>query len=531
MNTSLSRLTVLFALTCTLFLGAPLIAHATTTVPNTLSGTVYDLSTGDPMGGVEVRLYDASQAWAGSSTPASIATTVTAPDGTYTITGINGNTYTVIAFVDLTGNYRDNTADFRGFHVTDSFGWLPDMVDEMDGYMLPLDELAAWRAYRVDGLDRYETAAAISLNAFAGADDVIIANGSAFADSLSAASLAGMLDCPLLLVQKDKIPASTREEIMGLGAQNAYIVGGTASVSGAVEKSLAGMGLKRKRIGGADRYAVAANVARYVYDEYYKGDPSGFPGVYVCRGDVFADALSVSPFAFDQVAPILLTDPKGLPSSIGSVFNYMTADSGQDTVAIAGGTVSVPQPVVQQLADRSATGGVSYTRMAGKDRYSTGRAVIETHMQWYRMKGFDSIAVASGEVFPDALAGGMAQGHWDGALVLTPGASLGSDARKVLGVSGPYIIDLPCLGGPVTLADSTIASADRALGTSVYDIDASGERVSVTGVTAVQGTASSFTPRRGFEPPTLPRVSGEGAAPTTAPGFGGDALHFLQATP
>ena len=108
-------------------------------------------------------------------------------------------------------------------------------------------------------------------------------------------------------------------------------------------------------------------------------------------------------------------------------------------------------------------------------------------MQWYSMKGFDSIAVASGEVFPDALAGGMAQGHWDGALVLTQGASLGSDTRKVLGVNGPYIIDLPCLGGPVTLADSTTAAADGALGTSVYDIDGSGESVSLTSMTSVQG--------------------------------------------
>ena len=290
------------------------------------------------------------------------------------------------------------------------------------------------------------------------------------------------------------------------------------------------MGLKRSRIGGPNRYAVAANVARYVYDEYYKSDPSGFPGVYVCRGDLFADALSVSPFAFDEVAPILLTEPSGLPGSIGSVFNYITADSGQDTIAIAGGTVSVPQSVVQQLADRSATGGVSYTRMAGKDRYSTGRAVIETHMQWYQMKGFDSVAVASGEVFPDALAGGMAQGHWDGALVLTQGASLGSDARKVLGVSGPYIIDLPCLGGPVTLADSTTAAADGALGTSAYDIDGSGERVSLASVTSVQGASSPLAPRRAFGPPTLPRVSGDGAASATVPGFGGDALQVLEGT-
>ncbi len=177
---------------------------------------MYDLSNGAPLGGVEVRLYDASQAWNSATTPASIATTLTAPDGTYTIAGIHGSAYTIVAFVDLTGAYRDNTADFRGFHVTDSFGWRPDLLDAADGYMLPLNVLDNGRAYRVSGRDRYDPAAAISANSFSGADDVIIANGYAFADSLSAASLAGMLDCPLLLVQTDEIPASTRAEIARL---------------------------------------------------------------------------------------------------------------------------------------------------------------------------------------------------------------------------------------------------------------------------------------------------------------------------
>lgn len=90
------------------------------------------------------------------------------------------------------------------------------------------------------GSDRFATSATISENSFApGVGTVYISSGRVFADALSAAPVAGKNKSPVLLVDTNSIPASVDAELKRLKPSKIVIVGGTASVTSAVETQLA----------------------------------------------------------------------------------------------------------------------------------------------------------------------------------------------------------------------------------------------------------------------------------------------------
>jgi putative cell wall-binding protein len=92
---------------------------------------------------------------------------------------------------------------------------------------------------RVSGPNRYETAVAISAEAFpSDAERVYLATGLNFPDALAGAAAAGWWSGPVLLVPGDELPVSVSGEIESLGATRGIILGGTAVVGADVENGL-----------------------------------------------------------------------------------------------------------------------------------------------------------------------------------------------------------------------------------------------------------------------------------------------------
>lgn len=422
---------------------------------------------GPAMSGVKVEAYNAVDAWNGTLTLLGSATT--AADGTYTITGLPNSSYAIIAFEDLTGTYRDMTWPGRGYPLEASFGILTGSEDTsltsgVNSRLVPLVDLAANRAYRVFGMSRYETAAAISANNFASADTVVIASGASFADALAASTLAGAYGAPLLLTEKSRLPAAVGSEIERLGATYAYIIGGTGVVDATCEAQIVAKGVTVKRLAGNNRYHTGELIIKELPLEYVEGGTA----TLVARGDAFADALSASPFAYYDGFPILLTRPDGLPTESQRAWQYLV-DHGSDTAFVIGGTGAVSDDVVWDLMDR-VPGDLYGERLAGTDRYDTA-AEVAGFMSYALGTPFDVMGLSSGANYPDALAGGAGAGSLGGALVLTPPTSLHPSADYTLWVNGPYCIDLQCYGGTTALADATCQDAILALGEEFYDID------------------------------------------------------------
>lgn len=459
------------------------------------AGTVRNASTGEPLSGIEVRAYDADGLWTtGSGTP--VATATTAADGTYRITELEAGRLYVLAYCDLTGVFRDLTWPQAGWHIGDSWACLPapetGTPGSTDASMTPVSTLNTQRVKRVAGANRYATAFAISRANFASAQTVVLASGATYPDALAASPLAGLSDGPILLTAPNVVDPALLAELRRLKTEYVVIVGGPASVSSGVESRLRSSGFSVRRISGANRYEVASKVALEVYAKTENKEP------FVVRGDGFADALSVSPFAHMQTRPILLCPVTGMTPAVRAAWTKMHAGAN-DTIIFVGGPASITDAMYEGF--RSISGAeldennIWLCSETQPDRYGTGAAVVQFFQNdYYELYGgFDFIGLASGEVFPDALAGGAACGTHSGPMILTPGSRLAAPARATIQASAPWVLNMQVFGGKGTLTNATLTYAKDALGTGVYDIDSDSGRAGLA--IGFEGAPSGVAPR------------------------------------
>jgi putative cell wall-binding protein/plastocyanin len=126
---------------------------------------------------------------------------------------------------------------------------------------------------RVSGVDRYATAAAVAaavkarrLAAGKTWDGVVfIANGTGFADALSASPIAAAKGWPILLTGGATLHPATEAALASLGVTRAIVLGGTGAVGSAVESRLKALlgAIHVERVFGLDRYATSVEIARF----------------------------------------------------------------------------------------------------------------------------------------------------------------------------------------------------------------------------------------------------------------------------
>jgi putative cell wall-binding protein len=316
---------------------------------------------------------------------------------------------------------------------------------------------------RLSGDDRYDTMAAIVSEAFAAGDTdaVIVATGENFPDALAASGLAGIADAPVVLTEGGALSEQAQAAIEALEPTTVYIAGGAGSVSVAVEDSLKGLVADPAQViraSGDNRYLTALDI-------YAKGKEAGVWGTtaIIASGDNYADALSVSPYSFAEKAPIFLSDPAaGLDAATIATLSA-ALESGEITrVIIAGGSGSVPDAIKSQLG--YSTGDyATFTRLYGADRYGTSVAVARYAAANSAALGFHKIAAATGENFPDALAGGAFAGRIGTVLLLVSDDATGrTGIESVVGANATAIGFGHVLGGVGTVSPALQAALETA---------------------------------------------------------------------
>lgn len=307
---------------------------------------------------------------------------------------------------------------------------------------------------RLAGSTRYETAGLLfDQGDWQQGGTIVLASGANYPDALAASALAGDLNAPIMLTDPNGLSSETEWRIQSLKPTHVYIIGGNAAVSADVEHrvtQLAGSGASIKRIAGDTRYDTSLKVASSV------SNPSDT--VIVTTGTNYADALSISPYAFATGSPVVLSNPSsGLSDSALKVIK----DAGYKKAVVVGGASAVPALVTSQL---KAQGIGSVTRLSGDTRYETSAKIAEFELAANVGFTVDGALLATGQNFPDALAAGAVSGKR-----LTPLLLVDPGAQQACGFLSKYngeVSRVTFVGGTNAIGDAEAASITKALGVS-----------------------------------------------------------------
>ncbi len=308
---------------------------------------------------------------------------------------------------------------------------------------------------RVSGSNRIRTAVEISKERFPSAGPeskaALLASAYSFPDALSGSTLAGALGSPILLTKGTELSSEVRAEIDRLNVETVYILGGITAVNNVVATSVGkipvGSGYVRTiRLPGTKREDTARLVA---LEAAKKTETSNI--AFLVNADKFPDALAASPMATYNVAPMLLTPTDKLDSATRRALT--DPKLGIRDVVIVGGPAAISNGVATEVAQ--ILGGTSHIRrIQGNTRYETARDFGIWATGWVAgptkhaltvgtqanpkaldTLDFNRIGLASGEDFPDALAGGVYCGLSRAPILLTKPGVMSPAVLDILDVS------------------------------------------------------------------------------------------------
>lgn len=321
----------------------------------------------------------------------------------------NGNLIGVLSSggTTSTSNHRIAIGDFQPLIDSAVYSWLQAHGVPLSNQQpqQPQPQGIQVGKSRIGGANRVSTSLLL-LDKAQNKSEVVLATGRNFPDGLVAGALAGATKSGVVLTMgTTAIEPETLNKLKSVGTSKVTIVGGTGAVSQGVENSLKAAGIQVERIAGTDRYDTAFQVFENMKASgKVKLDVRGKPYVFVATGKTFPDALAASAVAAKIGTAVILADT---PEQVNRV---------ADTHPYAVGT---------QTYRLLANMGVSMSGwFDGNDRYDTANKLVN----WSEWKGGDSMMVATGRDFPDALAAGALAASTGQLLVL---ANPNSNTLKV----------------------------------------------------------------------------------------------------
>ena len=194
-----------------------------------------------------------------------------------------------------------------------------------------------------------------------------------------------------------------------------YILGGEGAVAAEVEAAVRGIPnvADVERVWGTNRELTALKI-------YEKGIDSWGDTAILATGYSFADALSISPYAYASKTPILLGKKNG---SLSKEVKELFASSAFAKVLIIGGTGVVSEETEDYLRNEL---GLQVVRLEGKTRYETSADIMRWELGQKTEAAFqpsvtmtiEGMGVATGANFPDALGAVSLLGKTHSPLLL-----------------------------------------------------------------------------------------------------------------
>lgn len=231
---------------------------------------------------------------------------------------------------------------------------------------------------------------------------------------------------------------------------------------------------------GQDRFNVAAASAQAAFPS---STTLSVPALVVASGMNWPDALGGSALAGAAGGPLLLTMPRSLPASTSAEITRLKPK----TVYVLGGTASVSASVSAQIAAK----GVRVVRLGGRDRYET--AALAASQTAALMKAakrtLDTVYLATGATFPDALAVSPIASKLGRPVLLTPSSTLAPSTQREISALG--VKKVVILGGTGSVG-AGVVSALKKMSVTATRV-AGDDRYSTAGAVAEYGATLGLT--------------------------------------
>lgn len=301
---------------------------------------------------------------------------------------------------------------------------------------------ASPRTARVQGADRFETAAAFSQQTVRRPAPVVyLATGEGFADALAGAPAAGREAGAVLLTGRDRLPEATRRELRALDPGHVVILGGPSAIAPAVEQEVRTLVRSLHREAGSDRFDTAARVSANTWREGPNGDVRTTVA-YLATGEAFPDALAAGAAGARNDAPVLLTARGALPGTTARELVRLR-DRGLRRVVAIGGDGAIAEPV---LAEVRAL-GLEVERVAGRSRFETAAEVARREFDGV----LGAVVVATGGSYADAVAAGA----FGAPVLLVPRDGALPEATAAL-VAQRRPLSVTVVGGPGAVSEQML---------------------------------------------------------------------------
>ncbi|MGK0466717.1 SpoIID/LytB domain-containing protein [Clostridium sp.] len=361
--------------------------------------------------------------------------------------------YEVYRSTSSTGTYTslESTADASYTNVgltTDDTYYYKIKAYRMDGTVKVYSDFStsvsskATNVIRLSGSNRTETSIAIAKQQYTDKvpDAVVLATATNFADALAGSGLAYKYNAPLLLVNKtvnrsknilDYIKANLTKD------KKIYILGGTGAVSEEISEYLTTTGYEIIRLGGDNRYETNQKIVENL-------NIPKETSIVLTTGTAFADALSISSIADIKGYPILLNGKNSLEDSVS---DYIT-DIQPTTIYMIGGTGALSANIETEI--KSLDSKIDIVRLGGANRYETSMKILE-----HFGLNTDTVAVATGIDFPDALSGSVLAARLNSNVLLVDNKNV-TKQKELLNKKN--IINVIVFGGDSVISENIASS-------------------------------------------------------------------------
>ncbi len=311
---------------------------------------------------------------------------------------------------------------------------------------------------RIEGQTAIDTSIQAAQSAYPdGASSAVLAftgNALPSPDALSAAGLAGALHAPLLLTKQNQLDPAVLQAIQALGVKTVYVLGGKQAIGDAVVNALTQAGLTVDRsFEGQTLYDTSMMIDQYMYQNKLTTSKT----VFIANGQTMIDALSASPVAYQQGAPIMLVKTGQSQLTAGQL--AFLQSNGINNAVLLGGNYVVSPGIASQLTQ--SLGAANVSRLGGKTMNDTAVAID----QHYFPNAVGAVVSSNGTpsgTFVDALSASAFAANNNVPILLTNQDGLPTSTTQYLaGQTGLHAIWV--MGGP----QAVVASLDQTLSANI----------------------------------------------------------------